>query len=618
MAEGGFYQRFRRSVTRKKVTDTDSNTTTLKRCLTSTDLALMGIGGMLGSGVYILTGEVGVLAGPAATLSFAIAGVVSLLTALLYTECATRVPRTGASYLFTYVGLGELAAFLVGWNVIIMRTFVVAYAARGWSAYFDNLLGNRIRNFTIEQLMHGEKWESAVLVDYPDLIGGAVTLLGTIPIAVGTDLSSKTNGFFVVVNVVTVAMVFVVSMVHAEFSYLTVHGFFPKGFGGVVAGAAVCLGSGYGGFESILFSAEEAKNPSRGLPIGIISAYVVSIINYLAGVVAISVLTDYHDINPLSPFVTAFDNIGLYWMGYVVGLGGLCSMTGGVLNTIFCLSRNIFAMARDGLLPALLGRTNEVTQTPIIATVFGGVLSILISVFVDFLYIIEFISLAALADYIIVAVAVISLRYQPSPMRSQYTPLVGADANESHAGEELTDMVSMPRNNDQDQQDPENYPSTSDTHSDKAPMLSTDPPGRGSSAKFFSAPRQWISENPTTSVLTSIAVHLAFEAITVSLVTYQMDDLLRLDTFTVAAVAFCGVVTIFSCFPLLVLPKYGEGIPFKVPLMPYLPLVSLLCNVILAVQIQFMAWVELIVWMLAGVVVYCAYGMDNSVEGKRK
>ena len=430
MTESSCCERLRRSVSRVKVADAGlAEVNPLQRCLSAADLALLGIGAMVGSGFYILTGEVvGNLAGPAATLSFLIAGVACLLTALLYTECATRFPQTGASYTFTYISLGEFMAFLVGWNFIATWVFIVAFVSRGWSAYFDNIIGDQIRNLTTEYLLGGVEWNIPVVAQYPDITGGVVVLLATIPIALGTSISAKANGFFVIVNILIIALVFVIAMIHADFSYLTKNGYFPMGFNGVLVGAAVCFGSGYGGFQIIAFSAEEAKNPSTSLPIGIISAFVVTILNYIAGVIAITVLSEYQNINPDSAFVTAFEGIGLDWIKYVVGIGGLCSMTGSILNCIFCLSRNIFAMARDGLIPNILARNNRKTKTPVIATLFGSALAVVINIFIDFEVIIHFVSLGSLADYIVVSVVTIFLRYR-APIKSEPT-LSDSDNNE--------------------------------------------------------------------------------------------------------------------------------------------------------------------------------------------
>ena len=164
------------------------------------------------------------------------------MAALCYLECATRLPETGASYLYAYVSMGELIGFTIGWNAIIVRVLSVAFVSRGWSAYFDDAIGGRVTNITIEAILGGETWEVPMIGPFPDLVAGVVSLFACVLVAVGTEISAKANGVFVLLNIVTIGLVIVVSFVYADYGHLTEHGgFMPFGFGGVMKGAAACF-----------------------------------------------------------------------------------------------------------------------------------------------------------------------------------------------------------------------------------------------------------------------------------------------------------------------------------------------------------------------------------------
>ncbi|XP_033642404.1 high affinity cationic amino acid transporter 1-like [Asterias rubens] len=621
MEDIGCCAQIRENITRTKVVGTDLKSTPLQRCLSSVDLAFIGIGCMLGSGVYVLTGEVaGEMAGPAGTLSFLLSGLVALLAAICYLECATQLPETGASYLYTYVTLGELMAFMIGWNAVVVRVAAVALVARGWSAYFDDAIGDHIRNITIEFVLDGQEWTAPVFANYPDIVAGLISLFASVLVAVGTEVSAKANIFFVFINIVTITLVFVFAMIHADFSLLTKHGFFPTGFGGVMTGAAACF-TGYCGFEAIAFSAEEAKDPSRGLPIGIISAFTASILCYVVGVFSITILADYRDINPGSPFVTAFEDIGLDWMKYLVAVGALGSMTGGVINCAYCLARSIYVMARDGLLPPFLSKTNERTQTPVVATLFGAVLAVIISIFVEFVVLIQFLSLVAFIEFVIVAMASVILRYRP-PLRGGYSPLDGdgnsSDANDYANGEADTEMSGeFPRRvvkkKSRHHQGDEKTALLPDLHGSRRTPSTT-----SSFSTSSSNSRRWIDRHPSQTIIISLTLHLIFESIAVSLLTYKMAELQAMDGAVVFGVAFSVGLSLIACWPLFALPQYKEGLPFKVPFMPFLPLFSLLCDVVLMVRFDTLAWLEFLAWTAIGIVLYFTYGMHNSNEGKRR
>ncbi len=179
--------------------------TSLKRCLSTVDLALLGVGGMVGSGLYVLTGTVAKdTAGPAVVVSFIIAGVASLMAALCYAEFGARVPKTGSAYMFTYVSVGEIWAFLIGWNVILEYMIGGAAVARAWSGYLDSIFNHRIQNFTVSHVM---RWDVPFLAHYPDLLAAAILLIASFFVSFGVRVSSWLNHIFSAVSMVVIVFI---------------------------------------------------------------------------------------------------------------------------------------------------------------------------------------------------------------------------------------------------------------------------------------------------------------------------------------------------------------------------------------------------------------------------
>nr|XP_054768633.1 cationic amino acid transporter 3-like [Lytechinus pictus] len=609
-----------RTVCRQKKVEYDLSSTPLDRCLSTADLSLIAIGCMLGSGVYVLTGEIaGEMAGPAGTVSFLISGLVALMAAMCYMECATRLPETGASYLYAYVSFGEIFAFMIGWNAIILRVMSVALVSRGWSAYFDNVINGVVGNWTVEVILDGEPWDSPLLGNYPDFLAAGIAFLVCILVAVGTSISARANGFFVTINVITVALVLVTGFVYADFDNLThPDGYFPFGFNGILTGAAACF-TGYCGFEAVAFSAEEAKDPSRGLPIGVIIGFMVSMLCYSGVLFSLTAMVPYTDINVESPFVSAFGAVGANWMQYVVAVGALCSMTGCIINCVFCVARCIYALARDGLLPKFLGYTHPVSKTPVTSTLFGGSLSVVITIFIDFVSLIQFLSLVAFIEFIIVIASSIMLRYRPDQDVNGYASLGGSNTH-------VTEVSHVPNGNIQNGSAPNGGTPNGKGHkhhrhhrnsAETTPLLNTNGKPHPKRCYQDSSLKRMGAANPGPTVALSIIGFVGFSCGAMVLLSYFLEEISSGSVPYICVLIAFLLLAVIACIPLVRLPQYGENVPFKVPLMPYFPLVSLLANVFLMVQFSAIAFMEFGIWTAIGLVVYFIYGVRHSHESDK-
>lgn len=297
--------------------------TSLQRCLSTLDLTLLGVGGMVGSGLYVLTGTVAKqMAGPAVIVSFSVAAVASLLAALCYAEFGARVPRTGSAYLFTYVSMGELWAFLIGWNVLLEYLIGGAAVARAWSGYLDSMFSHRIRNFTED---HVGVWQVPFLAHYPDFLATGIILLASALISCGARISSWLNHVLSAISLVIILFIIIMGFVLAHPHNWSPEegGFAPFGFSGILAGTATCFFA-FVGFDVIAASCEEAQNPKRAVPIAIAISLGLVASAYILVSAVLTLMVPWHSLDPDSALADAFYRRGYSWAGFIVAAGSIC------------------------------------------------------------------------------------------------------------------------------------------------------------------------------------------------------------------------------------------------------------------------------------------------------
>ena len=265
---GNVFTRFGRSLTRTKKIKTEQEdilVTQLRRCLTTFDITLIGISSTLGSGVYILTGAVSKnKTGPSIIISITLAAIASILSGLCYTEFAARVPKAGSAYVYSYVVIGELFAFIVGWNLILEYGIGAASVVKGLTTYGDALLNHRIRNFTIEHV--GELKILGTTI-YLDFFSFMLCILVTCSVALSVKKASFLNSLCTVVNIIVIVMIVAMGSFYADVKNLDP--FFLHGPHGVISGASSCYFA-FIGFDAVCMVAEEAKKPNKSIPISVI------------------------------------------------------------------------------------------------------------------------------------------------------------------------------------------------------------------------------------------------------------------------------------------------------------------------------------------------------------
>ena len=400
----------------------------LKRCLSAWDLTFLGIGAIIGTGIFVLTGiAAATQSGPAVMLSFVIAGLACAFAALSYAELSASVGGCGSAYGYSYAAFGEVVAFMIGWDLLLEYAISVAAVANGWAGYFNNAL-------------------TAIGLPLPDVLtkapemGGIVNLPASVIILLlmgllimGVKHSAKANNAMVVVKLITISIFIGVASfnVHPE----NWHPFMPFGWfqslpdgktTGVLAGASLVFFS-YVGFDAVSTAAEEAKNPQRDLPIGIVSSLVFCTIIYIIVSGLLTGVVHYTDLNVSSPVAHALALLGYNWASALIATGVIAGLTTVMLVLYYGLTRIIFAMSRDGLLPYFLNKVNPITQTPVRVIVICGIIISLVAGFISLKHLAELVNIGTLAAFVLVCFGVIVLRItkpdMPRPFKAPFGSL---------------------------------------------------------------------------------------------------------------------------------------------------------------------------------------------------
>jgi APA family basic amino acid/polyamine antiporter len=424
----------------------------LHRVLGPVQLSALGVGAIIGTGIFVLTGVAAHdRTGPALMLSFVVAGITCVFAALCYAEFASMVPVAGSAYTYAYATLGELFAWIIGWDLILEYAVASATVAHGWSHYFQDFLSifhiglpSVVTNAPFDYLpATGRLTLTGTWFDLPAIV---IALLVTIVLVKGISESASLNAGIVILKIAIVLFVIVVGARYVNpanwhpfapygltgFSFFghTIMGQTGKGGEplGMLAGAAYVFFA-YIGFDSVSTHAEEARNPSRDVPIGILTSLVLCTILYIAVAAVLTGMIPYNQINIDAPVSDAFRQVGLPWAQFLISVGAIAGITSVLLVMMLSQPRIFLAMARDGLLPpGFFAAVHERFRTPWKSTILTGVCVATMGAFLPLRILAELVNIGTLLAFVIVCAAVLIMRRThpnvPRPFRAPFGMIV--------------------------------------------------------------------------------------------------------------------------------------------------------------------------------------------------
>ncbi len=392
----------------------------LKRVLGAFDLTLLGIGAIIGAGIFVLTGIAAAnYAGPAIVISYVIAGLACAFTALAYAELAASVGGCGSAYGYAYAGLGEFVAWIIGWDLILEYGVATAAVAIGWSGYANNALaamGLPLPDVLLKAPAAGG------LINLPAAL--IVLALATL-LAIGVRQSARFNAAMVFVKVLAIGTFIAVAANHVQPANW--QPFAPFGWSGIMSGAALIFFA-YIGFDAVSTAAEEARNPQRDLPIGILASLLVCSVIYILVAGLLTGIVPYPTLNVASPVADALLRLGYPWTAGMIAAGAIAGLTSVMLVLYYGLTRVFLAMSRDGLLPPVFSSINPKTHTPTRVIVACGVSIAAIAGFTPIDAVAELVNIGTLFAFVLVCIGVVVLRATrpelPRPFRTPFAPVV--------------------------------------------------------------------------------------------------------------------------------------------------------------------------------------------------
>ncbi|MCO5093637.1 amino acid permease [Denitratimonas tolerans] len=403
---------------------------TLKRTLTARQLVMLGIGAVIGAGIFVLTGHAAAAhAGPALVLSFVLAGFACALAGLCYAEFAAMMPVSGSAYSYSYATLGEFIAWFIGWNLVLEYLFAASTVAVGWSGYLNSFLGN------LGMALPAALSSAPLTISGSEIVmSGAIVNLPAVFIVaaisglcyVGITQSAFVNSIIVAIKV-TVILLFV------AFSIQFINPdnwvpFIPEntgpgqfGYSGIVRGAAVVFFA-YIGFDAVSTAAGEAKNPQRDMPIGILGSLFLCTIIYIVVAAVLTGMMHYTQLGTAKPVATALEAYpSLAWLKWLVELGAIAGLSSVILVMLMGQPRIFYSMSKDGLLPAVFGKVHPKFRTPYISTIIVGTVAAILAGLFPIGLLGELVSMGTLLAFTTVCIGVLILRYTrpdlPRPFR---------------------------------------------------------------------------------------------------------------------------------------------------------------------------------------------------------
>ncbi|XP_015370694.1 PREDICTED: high affinity cationic amino acid transporter 1-like [Diuraphis noxia] len=554
----------------------------LDRVLTTTDLTALGVGSTIGVGVYVLPGALSkYVAGPAVVVSFFIAAVASVFAGLCYAELSSRVPRAGSAYSYAYIAVGELAAFIVGWNLLLEYTIGGASIARGMSLYIDSLT-NKTMETAFRELY---EIELPYLSEYFDFFAMFIVIVFSVALACGLKDSVRLNNLFTLLNCAIMILVIVGGSFHIDFKNWSLPksevpnwagegGFWPYGLQGALQGAATCF-YGYVGFDCIAASGEEVKNPQKSLPLAIILSLFIVFLAYSGVSAVLTLMIPYYAQDANMPLSHAFDVIGWTPLKWIIGVGAVFGMCACMFGSMFPLPRILYAMSNDGLIFKSLGKVHPRFKTPFFGTIFAGIITGFFSALLNLQQLVDMMTIGTLLVYVMVAVCVLYTRYQEQ-----------SDMDYDILADEYIESTALV---------------TIKVKYTKKQILK----------QLFNF-HKFVRANSLSSYVASLQT-TCFTITCFPLGLYLSHWYELNGTHWIIVQVIVGVM-ILQLVSIAMQPTSKTPVAFKVPLVPLTPALSIFINIYLMFFFDIYTWTKFIIWMIIGFTIYFGYGITHSKE----
>ncbi|XP_076901497.1 cationic amino acid transporter 2, vacuolar-like [Bidens hawaiensis] len=602
---------FRSLVRRKRVDSIHSKSSDtghhqLAKELSVLHLIAIGVGSTIGAGVYILVGTVArEHSGPALAFSFLIAGIAAALSAFCYAELASRCPSAGSAYHYSYICVGEGLAWIIGWALILEYTIGGSAVARGISPNLALLFGgpDSLPAFLSRHTLPG-------LDIVVDPCAAILVFVVTGLLCAGIKESTFVQSIVTTANLC--AMIFVIiaggylGFKSGWVGYKLPTGYFPFGVDGMLAGASTVFFS-YIGFDSVASTAEEVKNPQRDLPLGIGAALSICCTLYMLVSAVIVGLVPYYEMDPDTPISSAFASHGIQWAAYIITIGAVTALCSTLMGSLLPQPRILMAMARDGLLPPFFSEVNTRTQVPVKSTILTGFIAATLAFLMDVEQLAGMVSVGTLLAFTMVAISVLILRYVPPdevPLPSSLQAAIDS-VSLRYSNIIRTEEADVEVSNGQI-----GVSRGKNKRSHKKGGKSVEYPliaNVAAEALFNEKRRRKVAG--WTIMLTCVgALTLTYSASNLGIPSY-----LRLTV--------CGIGGILLLLGLGVLTyieqddarhNFGHTGGFICPFVPLLPILSILINMYLLLNLGADTWLRVSIWLLIGVFVYVIYGRTHS------
>ncbi|MFJ1652330.1 amino acid permease [Streptomyces sp. NPDC088337] len=438
---------FRTKNVEQSIQDTEEPEHALRKSLSALDLTVFGVGVIIGTGIFVLTGTAARnTAGPAVSLSFVVAGVVCALAALCYAEFASTVPVAGSAYTFSYASLGEFPAWIIGWDLVLELALGTAVVAVGWSGYIHSLLDNA--GWHLPEYLSGRDTASGFGFD---ILAALLVLVITVILVLGMKLSARVTSVVVAIKVAVVLVVIIAGAffikggnydpfipspqpvpaggnLKAPLIQL-MFGWAPSNFGvmGIFTAASVVFFA-FIGFDVVATAAEETRNPQRDVPRGILGSLIICTVLYVAVSIVVTGMQKYSALSIDAPLADAFKSTGHPWYSGLISFGAAIGLTTVCMILLLGQARVFFAMSRDGLLPRFFSHTHPRFRTPYRPTILLGVIIAVVAGFTSLSELAELVNIGTLFAFIVVAISVIILRNTrpdlPRAFRTPWVPVI--------------------------------------------------------------------------------------------------------------------------------------------------------------------------------------------------